>query len=36
MKIYEVSERPAKLVQQLLQMWEKSVRATLFSYPTRK
>ena len=28
MKIYEVSERPAKLVQQLLQVWEKSVRAT--------
>ena len=28
MKIYEVSERPAKLVQQLIQVWEKSVRAT--------
>ena len=28
MKIYEVSERPAVLVQELLQVWEKSVRAT--------
>ena len=28
MKIYEVNERPAILVQELLQMWEKSVRAT--------
>ena len=28
MKIYEVNERPAILVQELLQVWEKSVRAT--------
>ena len=28
MKIYEVSERPAILVKKLLQVWEKSVRAT--------
>lgn len=28
MKIYEVKERPAVLIQELLQVWEKSVRAT--------
>ena len=28
MKIYEVNERPAILVQELVQVWEKSVRAT--------
>ena len=28
MKIYEVNERPAILLQELLQVWEKSVRAT--------
>lgn len=28
MKVYEVSERPAVLVQELLKVWEKSVRAT--------
>ena len=28
MKVYEVSERPAVLVQELLEVWEKSVRAT--------
>lgn len=28
MKIYEVKERPAILVQELLEVWEKSVRAT--------
>ena len=28
MKIYEAGERPAALVQELLQVWEKSVRAT--------
>ena len=27
-KIFEVDERPAVLVQELLQVWEKSVRAT--------
>ena len=28
MKVYEVIERPAVLVQELLKVWEKSVRAT--------
>ena len=28
MKVYEVSERPAVLVQELLKVWEKSVRTT--------
>lgn len=29
-KIYEANERPAALVQNLLDVWEKSVRATHF------